>query len=103
VDWIKKSGLGKYIDAEEVGTMVTQKLDLILASKHRKNWKPRILDAIPAQAERTFKGIQPVTYRHPKKPQGLTGEAIPYCSKFYRSTMYEPEPCWGMKEKMSWV
>lgn len=99
---MQKNGLGKYVDAGEIATLVTEKTDRILASKHRTNWKPPVADPEGIE-QRTFQGIKPVTYRRPKKPRGLKGQAIPYASKFYRSTMYEPEPFYGMKEKMSWV
>jgi len=42
-----------------------------------------------------------------RKPKGGAcagkGKAIPYCSKFYRATLYEPEPNLNLKEMMSWV
>ena len=41
---MQKNGLGKYVDAGEIATLVTEKTDRILASKHRTNWKPPVAD-----------------------------------------------------------
>ena len=109
VEWIKKNGLDRYVDAGEIGSQVYDKMQHIMSlskSELRRPKKQRSESAqaaLPPETNKKYTGIQPVTSRQPKKPKGIKGQAIPYCSKFYRSTMYEPEPNRNMKEMMSVV
>ena len=66
--------------------------------------------ALPSIPDRSHWDLEPgwrlseaMSFRKPKVPREARGKAIPYCSKFYRAALYEPEPNLQLKEMMSWV